>query len=937
MSELSRNNAFPDWLITAKVHPPMQRADLLPRDPLTRRLDRELNGSLTLLHAPAGYGKSTALVGWRSVLLARQIDVAWVSLDRDDNDPYQLVLYLALALSVSGMDLSRCGIGGDSTDGWRSARRLLNCLHGAVERHDRRVVLVLDDFENLSIETVNEIIDPLVRYAPNSLHIAIASRNDTKLKISDLDLRGLVYRVGPEDLRFTLKELVEFLHPGLDMAQIHQAFEITEGWPVAVQLLKTATRSRQGVAHLLANLAGVGGKMAAYLSEQVFGELPEETREFLADISIIDRIDPELADYLRESDDSATCFYKLRHLDALITPLDGAQRSYRLHPLFREYLYDYLNLGNRERAVQLHTRAAQWFGERDRLVHSVRHCVSANDQEGGAQVIERSGGLMRWLSEGLTPLRSALGLLDGQTVNSRPRLAVIQCLILMKTGRSHEARRLYETMVDGLPETVASERSLAYEMMVIESLLYAYDARGLSDEFLNKLEQSRAEFPQEESIFQGHHFTVLCGLNSSCGYFSRARRFAHEAIGAFREAGSIYGEIYIYMHLGIIAYQQGETDAAHGHYDHALKLIRSHFRDDEAMKLIVAVLQAEMRYDINRLNLIPQNIATCPKRLERFEAWFDIYAAAYVTASNIASNRYGTGVALTMIDEEMDFAARRHFSSLRNVITCQKANLLLRAGRREEAGSLMADSRLTTAMFKGGGARKATWRERDTVVQTFVRLHIACGRSRHALAEIDAFLPIAVSENNVRSVTTYRILRSLACFADSARDAAVEALQPALLLAGGSGSIRAFLNEGPMMPALLELVVERSGDAGCAQKTSNGGRARAASNGGPAQEASEGGRAQATSDGGPVREMIDRARMLGTLFGDRRAKPESRLTVRELEILRELGNGYSNKVIGRIVGVSHNTVRYHLKNIFVKLNVHSRLNAVRAAQEADII
>ena len=928
MSELSRNSAFPDWLITAKVHPPMQRADLLPRDPLARRLDRELNGSLTLLHAPAGYGKSTALVGWRSALLARQIDVAWVSLDKDDNDPYQLVLYVALALSLAGIDLTRCGIGADSTAGWRSARRLLNCLHGAVERHDKRVVLMLDDFENLSIETGDEIIDPLVKYAPNSLHIAVASRDATRLKVSDLDLRGLVYRVDAEALRFTLKELVEFLHPGLDMAQVHQVHEITEGWPVAVQLLKTATRSRQGVAHLLASLAGVGGKMAAYLSEQVFSEFSEETRAFLSDISIVDRIDAELADFLRERDDSATFFYNLRHVDALITPLGGAQRCYRLHPLFREFLYDFLSLGNRDRAVRLHRRAARWFGERDRLVHSVRHYVSANDQQGGAQVIENSGGLMRWLSEGLTSLRSALGLLDRETVHSRPRLALIQCLILMKTGRSYEARRLFEAVVRGLPEAPSSERALGYELMVIESLLYAYDARGLSDEFLDKLERSRAAFPQEETIFRGHHFTVLCGLNSSCGYFSRARRFADEAIGAFREAGSIYGEIYIHIHLGIIAYRQGETDAAHGHYDHAQKFIRSHFRDDEAMKLIVAVLLAELRYDLNRLNLIPQNIATCPKRLERYEAWFDIYAAAYVTASNIASNRYGTGVALTMIDEEMDFAARRHFSSLRNVITCQKATLLLRAGRREEAGSLMADSRLTTAMFKGGGARKATWRERDTVVQTFVRLHIACGRSRHALAEIDAFLPIAVSENNVRSVTTYRILRSLACFVDSAHDAAVEDLQQALLLAGGSGSIRAFLDEGPLMPALLELVVERSGDVGCAKETSNGGPGQATSNGGPAQEASVGGRALATSDGEPAQ---------GALFGDRKARPESRLTARELEILRELGNGYSNKVIARNVGVSHNTVRYHLKNIFVKVNVHSRLNAVRAAQEADII
>lgn len=910
MSELSRNRVFPDWLITAKVHPAMQRADLLPRASLVTRLDRELNGSLTLLNAPAGYGKSTALVGWRSALLARQVHVAWLSLDRDDNDPYQLVLYLALALSVAGVDLSRCGIGSGSTDDWRSARRLLNSLRGAVERHDRRVVLMLDDFENLSMEAVDEIIDPLVRYASNSFQIAIASRNDAMLKISDLELRGLVYRVGPEDLRFTLKELVEFLHPSLDTAQIRQVLEITEGWPVAVQLLKTAARSRQAVARLLSNLAAVGGKMATYLSEQVFSDLSEETRDFLSDISIVDRIDADLADYLRESDDSATFFYQLQHLDALVTPLDSAQRAWRLHPLFREYLYDFLNLGNRDRAVRLHKRAAKWFGKRGRLVHSVRHYVSANDQEGGAQAIEHSGGLMRWLSEGLTPFRTALGLLDRETVHSRPRLALIQCLILMKTGRSYEARNLYESMIDGLGEAAAAERALSYEMMVIESLLYAYDARGLSDEFLLKLEQSREALPQEQPVFQGHHFTVLCGLNSVCGYFARARRFGREAIGAFREAESIYGEIYIHIHLGIIAFRQGETDAAQSRYEHALKLIRSRFRDDDAMKLIVAVLLAELRYDLNRLNLVPRNIATCPKRLERYEAWFDIYAAAYVTASNLASNRYGTDVALTMIDEETDFASRRHFTSLGNVITCQKATLLLRAGRREEAESLMADSGLTTSIFKTNGARKVAWRERDMVVQAIVRLHIACGRLDSALQEIGAFLPVAEGENNVRSVTSYRILKALACFADSAHDAAAGELRQALALAERSGSIRAFLDEGPLMPALLKLVTE------------------------PAED---GGTAPAASDGECTQDVVDRARMLTELMGDRKARPESHLTVRELEILRELGNGYSNKVIARNVGVSHNTVRYHLKNIFVKLNVHSRLSAVRAAQEADII
>lgn len=919
MSELGRNSAFPDWLITAKVHPAIHHIDLLPRDALVTRLDRAPDRSLTILHAPAGYGKSTALVGWRSVLLARQVRVAWASLDRDDNDPGQLVLYLALALSVAGIDLSKCDLASRSRDDERSARRLLNSLHGIVERDRNRTVLMLDDFENLSARIAEEMIVPLVRYAPDNLQIAIASRDDSNLKISDLDMRGLVHRVGAEDLRFTFEQLVEFLHPALDMAQVRKVFDITEGWPVAVQLLKSASRSAQGVRPLLYSLGGAGSKMAAYLAEHVLADLRGELRKFVADISVVDRIDPELADFLRESDDSASLFHELRHLDALITPIDGAHGSWRLHPLFREYLYDDLCLGNRDRATRLHGRAARWFGDRDCLAQSVRHHVSANDQAGGAAVVENSGGLMRWLSEGLTPLGSALGLLDPETVRSRPRLALIQCLILIKTGRSYEASQLFESTVAGLSDKATAAPPLAYELLVIESLLYAYDARALSDDFFRKLEESGAALPLQQPIYRGHHLMVLCGLNASCGQFLRARKLGIAAIGAFREAGSAYGEIYVHVHLGIVAFRRGETDAAQGYYDHALKLIRSHFRDDKAMKLIVAVLVAELRYDLNHLNRIPRKTVKCPKQLERYEAWFDIYAAAYVTASNIAANHYATDVALSIIDEGLDFAAQRHFVSLHNVITCQKVTLLLRAGKNADAEATMANSGLSTSSFKPGGARSVSWRERDMVAQTIVRLYLARKQFRKALNEIDAFLRVAESEINVRSIATYRILRALACYIGSDYDAAAAELRHALSLARASGSIRVFLDEGPPMPALLKLVASQADDAESAQRASNGSGAHV------------------SRDVAGTRDAVDSTRILNELVREQSDQPESHLSARELEILRELASGHSNKVIARNLGISHNTVRYHLKNVFLKLNVHSRLSAVRAAQEADII
>ena len=891
---------FPPWLTRAKVHPVKPRIDLLNRHGLKAKLATDNGATVTVIQAPAGFGKSTAMVGWRGALIERGRKVAWVSLDRDDNDPYQLVLYVAFAISISGVDGVASSWDQQSPADGRSTRRLLNLLHGAVENHREKVVLMMDDFDNLNQEVVDAVIDPLIRYAPANLHLVIACRDDGALKTTDLELSGLVRRLDASDLRFTMHELDEFLSPAIGSATVRRLHELTEGWPVAVQLLRTALRSKRQVSDILANLTGDNSRMAAYLSEQVFDNLAAEVQSFLTEISIVDRIDHDLADYLRERNDSAQHFSRLRKLDALVSPVDTVHHAYRLHPIFREYLCGRLTLVAPHRACELHLRAARWYADGGHLVRAVGHCVDGNDQAKAATVIEESGGLMTWIKEGLTRLRAALEMLDQDVIRDRPRLALIQCLVLLKTGKPYDARALFDATLSHLAPAPRPASEIEHEITVIDHLLHAYSGTDLTDGLFDSLGDAVGRIPSEEHFVKAHHFTVLCGLNSARGQFEVARRYGREAIREFRAGHSIYGEVYIQIHLGDVAYGEGNSSAAAGHYRKALELIRRSFSDDDAMKLIVDVLFAELRYGNNRLGSIPRTAETFPRRLERREAWFNILAAAYVTASNVISIRSGTNAALAMLDDQQNYAVSQRMTSLQNLITSLRATLMLRAGRVDDARAVVDDSGLTTKRYVGANGSNMPWRERDAVVAAIARLLIAEHRPHDALAELTRFLLASRANNHRRSCATYHVLRSIAYDQVGDDCAAAGELHSALDLTADSGEVRVFLDEGQDVGRLLGMFANA-----------------------PREPEVDSG-------------MRDRARSIHDAFKCR-DKRSLKLTEREIEVLRELVDGKPNKVIARNMGISHNTVRFHLKNIFAKMNVDNRLRAVDAAHRTNIL
>ena len=901
MAASNSTELFPSWLTRSKVTPVSQHVEVLTRPSLTTRLNLGLESCLTLLHAPAGFGKSTALANWRANLLEEGSNqVAWLSLEKDDNDPFQLGLYLAFSLHIAGVQFPQSTIEDHSEFSNLSARRLLSLLQSTIERSQHNVIMILDDFEQLEAHVIEEVIEPFIRYAPPSLHIAVAGRRDGALKITDLELRGLVNRLGAEDLKFSYTELEMFFEPVAEAKSIQQIYTITEGWPVAVQLLRRVIKADRDLSEILAHISSDKSKLADYLSEQVFDQLDEEKQSFLMDVSIHDRIDCDFADFLREAHSSSEILTSLKDLDALLTPIDKSGLVHRLHPIFREYLLDRLTSHEPDRSMRLHVRAGQWFNEQGDLLKAVRYFVEGGNQGGAADCIEAAGGLMMWLKEGLTRLPRAMALLDEETIRSRPRLCLVQCMLFTKTGQALQARQLYDDCVRQVPPGTERSHHLKYELAVTRHLLHAYGGQGVSEETFRGLEEATERIPASEHALLGHHYTVLCGLNAFRASLTEAHHYANRAISAFRSAGSKYGETYIYVHLGDLSYCQGSAKEAEGHYKVANTFIRRHFSDDKAMRLVVDILQAELRYDANRLDLIPKVADQYPRQLQKLEAWFNIHAAACELSSNLAYVRSGLQSALSILDAQKGFAKRQGLSALARLLVCQKARLMQRAGRFEDSALLIDQSGIRIDSYRQMDGNNPGWRERDIVAHAMLRQLIVQDELAEALAHLNWLIEWAASKSQVRSRIKYLILRTLVYRRLKEKEKMFEDLRVALVLSHDSNSIRGFLDEGEIISSLIHTYIQEASGLKSIDKG------------------------------------IEFARLLVEQF-NRRYQPNLAFTERELQILQELKLGHANKVIARNIGISHNTVRYHLKNAFAKLNVSTRLQAVAEAQARKII
>ena len=428
-----------DSLLTTKLYFPPARANLVPRPRLIERLKTGLQGPLTLISAPAGSGKTTLMSAWRTGP-GHNVPTAWLSLDVLDNDPARFLLYLTAAL-------------GTVTPGLAASTALL--LHSSelpsldtiqvsfiqeLNAFTSDLVVALDDYHVIANPEIHAILDFLLSHLPPSTHLVILTRSDPPLPIARLRVRNQLVEIRAEHLRFTAPETAAFLH-GMGAYQLTEpqlaALEgRTEGWIAGLQLAALSMQGLDDIGNFISTFTGSHHYIVDYLVNEVLDRQPEPVRIFLMQTSILARLDVSLCNAVTGRTDSREMLKSLEQANLFLIPLDNERRWYRYHHLFADVLHSYLGQTQPEHIPALHHRAAEWFENNGFLEDAISHALAGGDKERAGRLAELNNSRQLMRGE-LVALSGMLKRVE-ELIPERPWLCIDKAWMLMLTGQPQD-------------------------------------------------------------------------------------------------------------------------------------------------------------------------------------------------------------------------------------------------------------------------------------------------------------------------------------------------------------------------------------------------------------------------------------------------------------------------------------------------------------------
>lgn len=892
------------WLIRAKASPPRTSVAAHPRQLLLDTLVASENRLVTVIEAPAGFGKTTLLSQWRSRLLDADCTVAWLNLDETD-EPDVLLPYLALAFELAGVAMEDTGLlnpqyHGDGLSTWRG--RLLNKLEAA----GGKCLLVLDDAERMPRESVRLVLEPLLRHCPANLRLALAFRHNPGISLSQYAVAQELTVLHAQDLRFSELEIRDWLGGDVDDAGLEALSRSSDGWPVALQLYRGGLLTDSGWMSEQARAA------EHYVEEQILAQLDPAEAAFLADVAVLDTVNVQCADAIRGHTDSAHLAAGIHaRIEGLFAPLEHADNEYRLHPMIRDKLRLRLPGLDAERYRQLHRRAAHWMAESGHPLTAISHAVAGEEIELAAKVLEHMGAAQLFLREGMSRLRSALTALEDHALVDYPRIQIARAALLAKDGNMQGARSAME-LARRQSKNFTEDRKggsaadLQIDGHLVELLLSEYGCEPSADMMTETAFKEVEDLTADDPPLSALILTWRCLYSTQMGHLDRAFQYGQRAIGEFRKGRSTYGELFIYLHFGQAEMARGRCRSALAEYGKARQIARRDFPGDAGVRRICNIALGEVHWEAGDNSTAQKHLRNVSKQVQHPEAWFDMLMAAYRCSAEFLVESVGVERGVLYLDEARDHTTDQNLYRLTRYINALQFLVLARAGESAEA---LAFAQRFGRDFDLGHIHPdlRTWRELEVAIQavsTLAQLEHAPGRAHRFI--MDTFQ--VAQARGINRLAIHCELQSARLYLlenDSAN--ATVSLMKALRWATVERDIRPLLIERQALLPQLEAIVEKAEPEAPMLRT--------------------------CSD--EMRELAN-AIVCSSHAQFEPAVP-TEFSVREAEIIRHLSSGQPDKMIARSVGLSAHGVRYHLKNIYAKLGVQNRTQAINRAQNLGLL
>ncbi len=867
---------------------------------------------LTLVAAPAGFGKTTLLIQLREALLADAYAVPWLSLGTDDHSLAEMLRDIVEAIRYEVPSFgSRTGriVGGNTR---LDITRTLNDLVQDINEADTRVNLFLDDYHCVSIGETDELIELLLNLAPDNFQMTVASRTRPQFGLAALRVRDELREITSAQLRFDLSEATEFLTEvrklGLSNQQVEKIHEHSEGWVAGLQLASLSLRDPDRRDGFIDSFSGSLKDIADYMATDVLNQQPEAIQEFLLRTSVAERLNGELAAALTGLDNAHQLLEEIERDGLFVTPLDQEHIWYRYHQLFHEFLLTELRRKYPGELVGLYRKAAEWCERENLSREAVEYGLLAGDFPTVTTLVERQSWIE--LRAGRMPRVIAwIRRIPEHVRNENPKLLYLLGTALYHANSADESEEILSrltTLVENCESRFAADECdyLKEQVKLLAAgIAIARDDPGaiiklLATDFhyLNDFERGLA------CNFLGYAYAELAEFDRAAKVLSEARHFH---LLARSEFGAIYSECFLAL-----------TDFANGNLDHCFARFApesTSFSEEKYVAPVPQVIQGIVLYQWNRID----------EALERLQpnlpligevGFTKLLVFGYTALARISGLRGDHRAAMRCYDLTAALGARwgTPYERHRSLVEGGRIAYLLQSGRLNEAIDhavssgidVDADTVPIPSEWERVACRKAL---------TWARLQIATGRPEVTLSVLARLRELATGSRRGMRVLECYVLEARARFADD-KGKALGLIDEALDVAAPNRSVRCFIDEGQEIDALLLDSLDR--DIGDWPQSKR--RFLEAITVLIAAESDKAGREPSGQDGA-AQGLIEP------------------LSDRERKILNLIASGSTNNTISASLFISLNTVKWHLKNIFAKLGVGNRTSAVAVARQLNLI
>ncbi len=890
-------------LLSTKLFTPPKQNNFVLRSRLDELLDKacQTGYGFTLISAPAGYGKTSFVSSW---LQDGHIPSTWLSLDEEDNDPIVFMQYLITALQkiVPSISLDLLA----STQGVKLAPLIavLNIIINEIVEQDSRFVFVLDDFHVIHSQTILDMFTHLFEHTPPQMHTIILSRTDPPLPLSRWRVRNRLMDIRADQLRFTPKEITGFLNEIMKLRLSHDeitALEVrTEGWIASLQLAAISMQGIKNKHEFISQFAGSHYYIMDYLVEEVIKNQPESVFSFLLQTSILDRLSAPLCEAVVNPDSNNPLIGQhaledLERLNLFVVPLDEDRRWYRYHHLFADVLNHRLEQLFPAQIPDLHRRASHWYEQNGFFHEAIDHALAAGDRDRAAHLVDQNGcsllmrgeviNLLKWI-ESVEPASQTF-----------PWIAIQKAWSLSLSGEYDRAKIAIQN-AERLISALGSEiDNRTMSGAVIAARAFIANMSGEASLAARLARQAFDCLPPDNDFscsLRSAAISILGDSSRMTGNLTEAKHAYTQSLSISQTVGNHSMGIIANSNLADVLIEQGHLREANKIFNGILESI--HRPDGKASPLAEKACASLSRisYEWNLLEESERYAHLCIDIARRWRN-IEYQAVGFVTLTNLEHARGNRALAWEHLQAAESLMIGASLSSwLSTSIKLSLAPLWIAQGNLDKAAALIQEFGIKNDSIP---TTNEISYQQEPIVIILLRLFLAQGNFSAASRLAEGLLYQLKNTDRVGRILETLILQSLSLFGLKALDQALDVLERVFLLTEPEMYVRFFLDEGePMLKLLVQAKSHRVG-AGYANK------------------------------------LLSEAEKTGS--GDR-SVPQmliEPLTSREQEVLQLIENGLSNQEIASRLFISAVTVKRHISNIYTKLGVKSRTQAISMGRD----